>query len=197
MAQSTFGSHFPDVASDGKVAMLMGDDVADAGSAVNLSVCEPAPLIPRSVNVATPLALVVAVSLPCSVPVPDPIVAVTRAFATALPPASVTVTTGCCAGSNTSLSSALVGCTVIAMFAGGPPLSTMLSDVTPVSPLEVNWMLYVPAGPDRLRLVKLAFPDASTATLSAPPRVATPVVSAAVTVVPLGAATLLPLASCT
>src|SRR5436190_527868 len=43
MAQLSCGSHLPDVASAGSVAMLMGVDVPDAGSAVNLRVCDPGP----------------------------------------------------------------------------------------------------------------------------------------------------------
>src|ERR1051325_7472291 len=68
---------------------LMLFDVTETLPAVKLSFRVPVvPLIERSVKVATPLALVVALKVPPSVPPPDAIAAVTTMPATGLLDAS-------------------------------------------------------------------------------------------------------------
>ena len=80
---------------------------------LNVRVVLPTPAIPRSPNLAKPWASVVAVPWPCSVPGPVATVAVTLTPTTGFPPASLTWTTGCTEGSNTSLSSADEGGLVV------------------------------------------------------------------------------------
>lgn len=80
---------------------------------VNASVNDPEPVIERFVNVATPLALVVAVAVPPSVPEPVEIAAVTVAPLIALPDTSVTFAAGC-GESATAEFAVAPGCVVIA-----------------------------------------------------------------------------------
>ena len=84
--------------------------------AEKLSVRAPiVPVITRFVNVATPLALLVAVNVPPSAPAPVAMAAVTTVplWDTALPAASSSWSTGCWANA-TPLWAAVEGCVVIA-----------------------------------------------------------------------------------
>ena len=93
------------------------------------------PAMPRSPNLATPFAAVVAVRVPWSAPEPVLMLAVTTAPATATPAASFTVTAGWRLGSQTSRSSGLVGGWTLTWMAAGGPAAAASSDVGPSSGL--------------------------------------------------------------
>jgi hypothetical protein len=65
------------VATGGSVTVMVADVTDVRFGAVNTSACAPLPVIARFVNVATPLAFVVAVVVPLNVPPPLAIAAVT------------------------------------------------------------------------------------------------------------------------
>jgi hypothetical protein len=77
MSQSTTGPHLPVVASVGSGERSTGAEVTVLVPAANWSTCAPVPLMPRSPNLATPDASVVAVVVPSSVPPPEATVAST------------------------------------------------------------------------------------------------------------------------
>src|SRR5690349_3245989 len=142
MAQSTLGSHLPVVASGGSALMLIEREVLETVPVVNRSVCAPGPAMPRSTKAAVPLVLVVAVTVPCRVPDPVAMLAVTTTPGTTTPPASFTSTIGWSVGAQTSESSALVGgCRLMVRVAGAPAVAR-LGDVSSgrvtLSPLQVS-----------------------------------------------------------
>ena len=55
----------------GSADRVTGEEVTSVVPAVNFRVWSPVPSMPRSPNFATPLALVMAVAVPSSVPLPD------------------------------------------------------------------------------------------------------------------------------
>jgi hypothetical protein len=77
MSQSTIGPQLPVAAAAGSGNRSTGEEVTVAMPDVNSITCSPVPLMPRSPKVAVPLASVVAVVVPSSVPPPEAIVAVT------------------------------------------------------------------------------------------------------------------------
>jgi len=87
------------------------------------------------------LVRVVAVNVPCSVPVPVAMLAVTPTPGSTTPPASFTSTIGCKVGPQTSLSSALTGgCLLIVRVAGVPVVASAGVDSSgrvTLSPLQV------------------------------------------------------------
>jgi len=77
ISQETGASHLPVAASGGSGSIRTDDDVPVAAPLVKLSVWSPVPAMPRSTNVALPEVPVVAVRVPCSVPVPLAMLALT------------------------------------------------------------------------------------------------------------------------
>src|SRR5690349_1178986 len=90
MGQGTSGPHLPVVASEGNAVTFTGAAVTLALPVPKASVVLPAPLMPRSPNLARPCASVVAVAVPSRVPGPADTLAVTTTPAAAFPPASFT-----------------------------------------------------------------------------------------------------------
>ena len=130
MSQETGASHWPVVASTGRAFTVIVAEVMPAEPVLKRRVWAPVPAIPRSTNLATPLALVVAVSEPWRVPEPLATVAVTTTPGTATPLPSFTRTLGCRAGSQTSRSSALVGGWVLILIVAGAPASSTAPGVS-------------------------------------------------------------------
>ena len=107
--------------------------------------------MPRSSNAATPLASVVAVTCPSSVPLPEASAGRHHRASYGLPPASVRTTTGWLAGSKTSALSAAPGGCVVMMRPGSPPDRAVAVKVTgdPSSPLTAAVVVCSPAvGPN-------------------------------------------------
>ena len=144
-----------------------------------------APVIAKSVKIATPLALVVAVGPPPSVPAPLAIAAVTTtpAWLTAFPTASRSWTCGCCANT-IPLAGAAEGC-VVSVSCGVPDAVTVTAlDVAPMSTPELKFRVRPPAVPVMARLKKVATPLALVVAVTVPPSVPPPMASEAVTTVP-------------
>src|SRR3954470_13995778 len=119
----------------GVVTLIAADVAAVIPDEVKLSVREPsAPEMDRSVNVATPAALVVAGVVPPSVPPPVAIAAATETpdWLTLLPDTSRSWTTGC-RGNATPPSAFADGCVVIASWVAEPAVMLMAVDVTLVN----------------------------------------------------------------
>ncbi len=156
--------------------------------AVNCSVYVPdGPVIDRLVNVATPLAMVVAVAVPPSVAPagPEAIVTVTSTppCATEFPAPSRTWTTGCCAKA-TPLAPAADGWVARPSRAAAPALRAIVPDTTGVRPEDEKVRVYPPTGPLIARLLKTAFPDAFVVTVVVPTSAPPPDVMLAVTCTP-------------
>src|SRR6476659_1597046 len=142
MAQSTGASHFPVEASGGRALMVTVLEVLESEPAAKLRVCVPAPAMPRSVKTAVPLVRVVAVRVPCSVPVPVAMLTFTTTPGSTTPPASFTTTIGCSVGPHTSVSSAVAGgCRLMPRVAGVPVVARAGDDSSgrvTLSPLQVR-----------------------------------------------------------
>src|ERR1044071_5261110 len=136
------------------------DTAAVSPEAVKRSVYVPAgPVMARSVKLAAPDALVVAVSVPPSV-------------APEGPDASAAVTTIPDCANAAPLVALAEGCVVMASWDAAPAPSVTPLDTAAVSPEAVKRSVYVPAGPVMGRAVKLAAPDALVVAVSVPPSVA-------------------------
>ena len=121
MSHATGASQAPVLASGGSALSVTVAEVTDGPPVLKRRVCGPVPAIPRSRNLAVPPPFVVMASLPCRVPEPLRIEAVTVTPGTTTPFASFTTTVGCRLGIHTSRSSApLGGCTLILMLVGAP-----------------------------------------------------------------------------
>src|SRR5262245_6667 len=136
-------------------------DVTPTSAAdVKLMVRDPAvPVIDRSVKVATPLASVVAVAAPPSVPPPVAIVAVTTTpdWLTLLLDASRSRTAGCVA-KRTPLCTDVDGCVAMNNCVATPlPLTVIVPEVAPVRPTVLNASVCAP-DPAMLRPVNVATP---------------------------------------
>ena len=103
MSQLTTGPHLPVVASGGSGETETGEEVTLAAPAVNSRVWDPEPLIPRSPNLRDARRIGRGAGVPLQ---RAPAGCLARRDLDARPPesppASVTWTTGCTAGSNTS-----------------------------------------------------------------------------------------------
>src|SRR5712692_11594517 len=155
--------------------------------AERLSVRSPAvPLIARLVKDATPVPLVVAVSVPPNVTPPVPITAVTTTplWLTALPAASRTWITGCWANA-APLGAVAEGCVVTVSWVAAPAVIVMAVELTPVRPVAEKLSVRSPAVPLIARLVKAATPVPLVVAVSVPPNVTPPVPITAVTTTPL------------
>src|SRR3954447_6197732 len=124
MSQATGASQAPVVAWVESALRVTVAEVTDGPPVLKRNVCGPAPAIPRSTNLATPLLLVVIASLPCRVPVPLAIEPVTVTPGTTTPFASFTTTVGCRPGIQTSLSIAPAGGWTVILRVDGAPASS-------------------------------------------------------------------------
>src|ERR1043166_9053968 len=168
------------------VIVIVPEVAAVSPVALKLKVRSPAtPVIDRFVKLATPLPFVVAVSVPPSVPPPVAIAAVTvtPVWLTALPLASRSCTTGCCADA-APLWALLDGCVVMLSWLAAPAAMLMVAEVAGVSPVAEKVNVRSPAAPVIDRFVKLATPLAFVVAVSVPPRVPPPVAIVAVTFPP-------------
>ncbi len=155
-------------------------------AAPKLNVRSPTvPLIDRLAKLATPLAFVVAVAVPPSVPPPDAIAAVTvtPAWLTAFPAPSRSCTTGCWANA-APLCAVADGWVVTVSSLAAPALSVIGPEVTLTKLGAEKLSVRSPIVPLIDRLAKLATPLAFVVAVAVPPRVPPPVVIAAVTVTP-------------
>src|SRR6185436_12935362 len=154
--------------------------------AVKTSVRAPAaPVITRLLNVATPLALVVAVVVPPSAPAPEAIAAVTTTpdWLTALPAPSRSWIAGCWANA-VPLTAAADGCVVIDSAEAAAALIVTVDDVTALIPDAVNCSAYAPM-PEMFKPENVATPLAFVVAVVVPPSVPpVPLAIAAVTTTP-------------
>src|ERR1043165_8274074 len=143
----------------------------------------------RSVKLAAPDALVVAVRVPPSVAPdgPEASAAVTTVpdSATGFPDASRSWSTGCCA-STAPLVALADGWVVIVSCDAAPAPIVMPLETASVKPVAVKHRVQVPAGPRIARSLKLAAPEAPVVAVRVPPKVAPegPEASAAVITMP-------------
>ena len=167
------------------VTEIVADCTPATPAAAKKSVRGPAdPLIDKLENTAKPLASVVAVAGPLSVPPPDWIATpITMPDCdTGFPLASASRTEGC--GANGApLCTGVDGCWTMMICVAAPALSVMAAEVTGVYPAEENCSETCPAVPVIASPLKVAAPPATVVALAFA-SVPEPLASVAVTTTP-------------
>ena len=166
------------------VTVIVPEVTPATAGALKFTVRSPAaPVMDRLKKIAAPLALVVAVSVPPSVPLPVAIAAVTTVptWLTAFPAASRSWMIGCWANA-TPLVAAAEGWVVIASWVAAPGVRVIVPDVAPVSDAALKLRVRLPIVPVRERPAKVATPLAFVTTLVVPFSVPPPEAITTVTV---------------
>src|SRR5512145_1206326 len=167
--------------------VIVPDTTSVRLGAVNRSVRSPiVPVMAKFVNVATPLAVVVAVGDPLSVPPPVAIAAVTTTplRLTGFPETSCSWIAGCWVKA-TPLCALGEGCVVTASRVAAPAVMVIVPDTTSVRLGAVNRSVRSPIVPVMAKFVNVATPLAVVVAVGDPLSVPPPVAIAAVTTTPL------------